>query len=62
MKLAPLSGLFFSHIPNTSIGILECKFNKMKYFKADQGFFVTVRVGTAYRHLFEEKKQIFFEG
>jgi len=35
MKLAPLPGLFSSHIPNTSIGILECKFNKMKYFKAD---------------------------
>src|SRR6218665_1686933 len=35
MKLAPLPGLFFSHIPNTSIGILECKFNKMKYFKSN---------------------------
>ena len=37
MKLAPLPGLFSSHrpIPNTSIGILKCKFNKMKYFKAD---------------------------
>src|SRR6218665_1727497 len=34
MKLAPLHGLFVD-IPNTSIGILECKFNKMKYFKAD---------------------------
>ena len=31
MKLAPLPG-FFSHNPNTSIGILEYKFNKMKYF------------------------------
>ena len=35
IKWVPLPGLFFPHIPNTSIGILEYKFNKMKYFKAD---------------------------